>query len=284
MDIDTLEPGEDFVEAIERVVGTCEVLIAMIGPRWLNATDASGHQRLDNPQDYVRLEIATALDRKIRVIPVLVDGAHMPRSSDLPDDLTKLVQRNAFEIDVNRRRQDLDRLVDNLNKILTGSTQTPPILQPQMEDVKGSAGEVPRTQDRYVNLDDHVDSEYNTLPSHLAPPIRRQELVGAETIGNPPPSMEILTSKIETIEVDVIILSTGQRYSVVLPSDTLVSHAAVHLADRLGLRDKLTDWAAITYHLYSKSQNRTLDNNLTFRQNDVRDGENFSFHIELVAG
>jgi TIR domain len=88
MDIDNLEPGVDFVEAIERSVGACDVLIAVIGKRWLISSDEEGRRRLDNPQDFVRLEIATALKRGIRVIPVLVDDASMPRDNDLSDDLT----------------------------------------------------------------------------------------------------------------------------------------------------------------------------------------------------
>jgi hypothetical protein len=75
MDIDTIAPGLDFVEAIEKAVGTCDVLLAVIGRQWLTSTDSQGQRRLDNPEDFVRLEIVTALVRQIRVIPVLVGGA-----------------------------------------------------------------------------------------------------------------------------------------------------------------------------------------------------------------
>src|SRR5260370_42709949 len=87
IDVDNLDPGVDFVEAIETSVGSCDVLIAVIGKRWLISADEEGKRRLDKPDDFVRLEIATALKRNIRVIPVMVDGAIMPRLSDLPDDL-----------------------------------------------------------------------------------------------------------------------------------------------------------------------------------------------------
>jgi hypothetical protein len=86
-DIDSLEPGLDFAEAIERAIESSEVLIAVIGKNWLTATDAAGQKRLENPDDYVRTEIATALKRKIRVIPLLIQGAAMPSASELPDDL-----------------------------------------------------------------------------------------------------------------------------------------------------------------------------------------------------
>jgi hypothetical protein len=98
IDVDNLDPGVDFVEAIEQSVGSCDVLIAVIGKRWLISSDQEGSRRLDNPDDFVRLEIATALKRNIRVIPVLVDDASMPRASDLPDDLKSVVRRNAVEV------------------------------------------------------------------------------------------------------------------------------------------------------------------------------------------
>ena len=80
MDIDTIDPGEDFVEVIERTVGSCDVLIALMGKGWLTSKDEEGRRRLDNPADFVRLEIAAALNRKIRVVPATVGAARMPRS------------------------------------------------------------------------------------------------------------------------------------------------------------------------------------------------------------
>jgi hypothetical protein len=81
MDIDTISPGEDFVAAIENEVSKCDVLIAVIGARWLTSTDAGGRRLLDNPVDFVRMEVAAALKSSIPVIPVLVDGALMPKPS-----------------------------------------------------------------------------------------------------------------------------------------------------------------------------------------------------------
>jgi formylglycine-generating enzyme required for sulfatase activity len=126
MDIDTIEPGLDFVEVIEKAVGSCDVLIALIGRQWLTITDATGRRRLDNPEDFVRLEIATALDRNIRVIPVLVRGATVPRSTDLPDALKKLARRNALEISDTRFHYDVDRLIETLEKVLGVSEPAPP--------------------------------------------------------------------------------------------------------------------------------------------------------------
>jgi hypothetical protein len=108
----------DFVEAIEASVGSCDVLIAVIRKRWLMSSDEEGKRRFDNPDDLVRLEIATALKRNIRVIPVLVDGASMPRSNDLPDELKLLVRRNALEVSHNRFNADFGRLVTAIERVL----------------------------------------------------------------------------------------------------------------------------------------------------------------------
>jgi tetratricopeptide (TPR) repeat protein len=115
MDIDTIEPGLDFVEVIQHAVQSCDVLLALIGRQWLTVADATGQPRLANPEDFVRLEIATALERDIRVIPVLVQGAPMPRAADLPDDLKRLSRRNALEVRDIRFHNDVDQLITVLD-------------------------------------------------------------------------------------------------------------------------------------------------------------------------
>ena len=115
-DVDNIEPGEDFVERITAAVSSCDVLLALIGPQWLTITDENGQRRLDNPGDYVRLEIETALTRKIRVIPILVDDARMPRADELPATLAPLVRRNAVEI--NPLTFDTKRLIATVRKTL----------------------------------------------------------------------------------------------------------------------------------------------------------------------
>ena len=118
MDVDSVGLGEDFVKTIEETVGSCDVLIAVIGAHWLTSTDGQGDRRLDNPEDFVRMEIATALRRNIRVIPVLVDGASMPRSTDLPDDLKQLVRRNALQVGDTHFDDDCRRLVAAIEQVL----------------------------------------------------------------------------------------------------------------------------------------------------------------------
>ncbi|MEK6478816.1 toll/interleukin-1 receptor domain-containing protein [Catalinimonas sp. 4WD22] len=118
MDIDTIEPGVDFVDVINRGVSSCEVLLAIIGPDWVNITDAQGNRRLDDENDFIRLEIATALKRNIRVIPVLVDGAKMPTREQLPADLATLSRRNAHEISNTRWSYDVQQLLKILEKVI----------------------------------------------------------------------------------------------------------------------------------------------------------------------
>src|SRR5208337_1144263 len=89
-------------------------LIAVIGNNWLTSKDEQGGRRLDDPEDFVRMEIGAALKREIRVIPVLVDGALMPRSTDLPEDLKLLVRLNALRITDTSFDGDCQRLVHRL--------------------------------------------------------------------------------------------------------------------------------------------------------------------------
>ena len=97
MDVDTVEPGVDFVDVIGKAVGECDVLLALIGKRWANVRKGA-KSRLDDPNDFVRLEISTALTRDIRIIPVLVDGMTMPGPETMPAPLKPLSRRNAIEI------------------------------------------------------------------------------------------------------------------------------------------------------------------------------------------
>jgi tetratricopeptide (TPR) repeat protein len=115
-DVDSIQLGDDFVEVIKTAVGSCDVLIALIGHEWLTAADERGMRRLDNPSDFVRLELEAALERNVRVIPVLVEGARMPRAEDLPPSLATLVRRNALELSPNRFEFDTSRLLRVLDK------------------------------------------------------------------------------------------------------------------------------------------------------------------------
>lgn len=113
-DVDAIPAGEDFAAAIRHRIGQADVLLVLIGPRWLTATDDEGRWRLADEGDFVRIEILGALKRGMRVIPVLLQDATMPRAQDLPGGLAPLAQRNAFEI----RNTSFDRDLAELIRIL----------------------------------------------------------------------------------------------------------------------------------------------------------------------
>jgi hypothetical protein len=117
MDVDTMEPGVNFVRAIEKAVGECDVLVTLIGKRWAGS-EPGGRSRLDNEKDYVRLEVSTALARDIHVIPVLVDGMTMPSEDILPVPLQPLTRRNALDISNTRFNFDVERVITAVRKIL----------------------------------------------------------------------------------------------------------------------------------------------------------------------
>jgi hypothetical protein len=116
-DVDSIEPGDDFAEVITEAVSSCAVLLAVIGGRWLEAVGQDG-LRLDDPGDFVRLEIEAALAREVRVIPVLVDGARMPRPDQLPASLAPLARRQAIEVSHSRFSTDLTGLLNVLDREL----------------------------------------------------------------------------------------------------------------------------------------------------------------------
>src|SRR6266508_3378311 len=153
-DVDNIELGEDFVERITAAVGSCDVLLALIGPQWLTIADERGQRRLDSSDDFVRLEIEAALTRKVLVIPILVEGASMPDVDQLPPSLAKLVRRQALELSPNRFEFDTGRLLKVLDKTLAeaaryprGSTvpgaDQPPITAPPITVPPPDPGEPP---------------------------------------------------------------------------------------------------------------------------------------------
>jgi hypothetical protein len=113
-DVDDLSPGVDFEKILSQKVSACDSLVAIIGKYWLTTVDESGQRRLESPLDFVRIEIETALGRGILVIPVLVDGAVMPRRENLPGALKPLAERQGVEISHTRFNSDAKRLIGAL--------------------------------------------------------------------------------------------------------------------------------------------------------------------------
>jgi energy-converting hydrogenase Eha subunit F len=112
MDVAAIQPGRDFLRAIDQSLNSCGVFLCLIGKNWLTTTDASGRRRLDDPADFVRIETVAALKRDIPVIPVQVQGATALRPEQLPDDLKDLAYRNAMELTHPRWESDVQLLVN----------------------------------------------------------------------------------------------------------------------------------------------------------------------------
>jgi hypothetical protein len=121
-DVVDIASGEDFVERLAYALRDCRVLLAVIDKMWL-AAGSGGRRRLDDPKDFVRTEIARALARGVRVIPVLVDGATMPAERDLPDDLKPFARRQAHELSDSRWDYDVEKLSGVVQAALDGDTK-----------------------------------------------------------------------------------------------------------------------------------------------------------------
>jgi len=119
-DVDNIDPGEDYRDVIDREIAGCSLFLAVIGPGWLTAKKADGKRRLDDPNDMVRIEIETALQRNQRVIPVIVGEGRMPEIEELPESLHELADRHAFPVrpDPDFHR-DMDRLVKLIERAMT---------------------------------------------------------------------------------------------------------------------------------------------------------------------
>jgi len=114
MDVDDIPLGVNFVKVLGEEVAKCDVLLAVMGAGWLDARDEDGHLRLENPHDFIRIEIAAALKRDIPVIPILLEGTRVPRVDQLPDDLRDLAVRNGLAVHHASFHSDMERLIREL--------------------------------------------------------------------------------------------------------------------------------------------------------------------------
>jgi hypothetical protein len=123
MDVDGIPLGRNFVKVLQEEVAKCSVLLAVIGREWLGARAEDGTRRLDNPNDFVRVEIAAALQRDIPVIPILLDGTKVPRADQLPNDLQELTLRNGLGVRHSSFHADMDILIRELRVGLGGADE-----------------------------------------------------------------------------------------------------------------------------------------------------------------
>jgi hypothetical protein len=124
LDIETIDPGTDFVQVLLASLRQTAAMLVVIGPQWASLRGADGTRRLEDPNDFVRLEVETALGRGIPVVPVLVQGANLPRKEDLPASLAPLVTRQTFVLDHAEFHADAERLSVRLAKLIGDDTPT----------------------------------------------------------------------------------------------------------------------------------------------------------------
>lgn len=126
-DVDKIPPGKDFRGVLREATANCQIMLVIIGPNWVDVRDDDGNRRLDNPDDFVRLEVETGLQRDgTLVIPVLVENARMPSANDLPDTLKELAYNNAFLVDSDRHfHRDVDGLIAYIRENLSGGVRVP---------------------------------------------------------------------------------------------------------------------------------------------------------------
>lgn len=120
MDIDSVPLGIDFVDHVAEQISRCSAVIVMIGKQWLTIKDKRRRRRLDSEDDLVRAEVRAALQRKIPVIPVVVQNASMPSAEDLPDDIRLLARRNGILLRPEQWKEGVDRLMRELDKLMPG--------------------------------------------------------------------------------------------------------------------------------------------------------------------
>lgn len=131
IDVDNIPAGVDFRAAIDATIAQCAVMLVIIGPHWLTATDANG-RRLDQINDRVRIEVESGLLRRMPVIPVLIEGARMPEERELPPTLAQLAYQNSRDILPNPHfEMDINRLIDSIaalgvSRVTTGEIINPP--------------------------------------------------------------------------------------------------------------------------------------------------------------
>lgn len=140
MDIDNIPLGVNFASHIDQQVAKCDLVLALIGPKWSGATDAQGKRRLDDPSDFVRLEIAHALKRGIPVVPILLDDARMPTPAELPEDLRDLAMRNATQVRHATFNADAQRLISGLNLTASPAPKTTAPKPRQSQKQSGAGG------------------------------------------------------------------------------------------------------------------------------------------------
>ena len=181
-DFNTIRPGDDFVESIQKALTHCNVLLVVMSKNWLEVKDKHGNRRINDPDDLVRIEIATAIERNIQVIPVLFDNIPMPTSAELPDNLRSLPRRQFVEIETTRFEADVKKLADAIMELM-------PAEQPQRPADRG-----------FANTGGYKPTE-NTAKQNIQTPNTggSQHLHGNTNIGGVKPDNYLVFAIISTV-------------------------------------------------------------------------------------
>jgi hypothetical protein len=264
MDLDSIEAGLDFAEVIREAVDSCAVLVALIGRQWATLADEQGRRRLDDPDDLVRFEVQAALERGVRVIPVLVDGAKPLRQAQLPAGLGKLARLNALELSYGRYEYDADRLFNVIQRMLDAAfsigtvPQSPPAVNAEAladpHDVhpadKSLLTDVERTVQSYT-----VDSSKASAPVGItrklaaADPGRAARLIAdaertakSKSIIHSPSKASALAQVARALAATnprraARLITNAERIAQPLPSDFLKDSVLADIARALAVTD-----------------------------------------------
>jgi TIR domain len=171
MDVSSIEIGQNFAKAIEQAVVSSQVMLVLIGSEWATIAGYQGRRRLDDPNDFIRLEIEAAFEHDLRVIPVLIDNARMPRPQDLPGSLKELVYRQAVGIQLHRDRfqGDVEHLIDTLESYFQSTAATRRPHPAEQEYISPP----PERRLIFVSYSHSDDYWLGRLQIHLKPLVRR---------------------------------------------------------------------------------------------------------------
>jgi hypothetical protein len=189
-DVDDITLGANFPEVIAKAVASCDVLLALIGSQWVTITDEEGKRRLDDPKDFVRLEIKAALQRHVLVIPILVRGAKMPRAGQLPGSLAELVHRHALELNSTSFDFDTGRLLEVLDETLDGERARRDAGKKARRDAERNARRDAEQTARLQLSETEVD--FGTLVHGAVPPWRTIQL---HNVGTGPLNARVSTEE-----------------------------------------------------------------------------------------
>ena len=177
IDIDSIDPGVDFVDALTEKIQFCQAMLVVIGPDWVSVRDEHGNLRLSDPQDFVRQEVAMGLERQIQVIPLLVGGATMPPDKDLPDQLSALVRRQAVVISDTHFHRDVDDLIETLQKSGLNASKNADINGDWRAEVESRSGQT------YI-LKMHLEQFDDRIFGHVRYPTGQGNILDGRLEGN----------------------------------------------------------------------------------------------------